>query len=249
MKGRPTHYFRAPSPLPAHGRGGRSEKVYQLSKGALLEGDLEPGDKLSVVAFANQLGCSRVPVMEALKRHELDGFVSIVPHVGCRVAVPRINDIRDFFLMFARVEALVAAFAAEHRTADDLDVFRRLCGYIDDCSAAAGGPDDRVPEYRRLNILFHTEIHRMARSPGTSRIAAGLWYWSDFYIKIAFGSLYFSERIRGSHRRILRAIGDGDAAGACKHVVDQLEMVGAGIVRQLHRRAAGTSGEGMAAPE
>ena len=249
MKGRATPYFRAPSPLPTHGRGGRSEEAYQVIKGALLEGGLEPGDKLSVVSFAKQLGCSRVPIMEALKRLENDGFVSIVPQVGCSVAVPRINDIRDFFLMFARVESLVAAFAAERRTADDLDEFRRLCAYIDDCSAAAGGPDDRDPEYRRLNILFHTQIHRMARSPGTSRIAAALWDRSDFYIKIAFGSLYFSERVRRSHRRIRRAIGDGDAAGACKYVADQLEMVGAGIVRRLHRRAVDVAGGSMAAQE
>lgn len=220
------------------GRGGRSEEAYQFIKGALLEGDLEPGNKLSVVSIAADLGCSRVPVMAALKRLEADGFVAIVPQVGCSVAVPGLDDIRDFFRMFARVESLVAAFAAERRSVADLDEFRRTCDYVDDCANTAGGPDDRDPEYRRLNILFHTAIHRMARSPGTSRIAAGLWDRSDFYIKIAFGSLYFSARIRRSHRRIRRAIIDGDTEAASASVGAQLEAVGAHVVRRLGVRLA-----------
>ena len=62
----------------------------------LLEGDLAAGDKLSVVDLTRTLDCSRVPVMEALKRLAGDGFVQIVPQVGCRVVTPRADDVRDF---------------------------------------------------------------------------------------------------------------------------------------------------------
>jgi len=235
MSKRLESYYQPPSP--DGDRKGRSEEAYRYIKASLLEGALDPGGKLAVVELSDRLGCSRVPVMEALKRLETEGFVRIVPQVGCSVAVPALAEIRDFFAMFARVESLIAGFAAERRTDADLEEFRRVCDYIDDCASAAGGPHDRDPEYRRLNILFHTQIHMMARSPGTSRIAASLWDRSDFYIKIAFGSLYFSERVRRSHGLIRKAIIRGDVEKARLYVSDQLETVGAYVVRRLERPA------------
>ena len=56
----------------------RSENAYQHIRTLLLEGDLGPDDKLSVVDLTRELACSRVPVMEALKRLEGEGFIEEV---------------------------------------------------------------------------------------------------------------------------------------------------------------------------
>ncbi|CAN0392845.1 unnamed protein product, partial [Phaeothamnion confervicola] len=63
----------------------RADAAYDYLKTCLLEGDYGPGQKLSVVELTRELNCSRVPVMEAIKRLAGAGFLHIVPQVGCRV--------------------------------------------------------------------------------------------------------------------------------------------------------------------
>lgn len=210
-----------------------AEAAYRHLMQQLLEGGLEPGDRLSVVELAQVLSCSRVPVMEALKRLDAEGFVEIVPQVGCRVAAPDPDEVRDFFEMFAAVEGTVTRFAALRRSAEDLAEFKQLCSAIDRDLRKAGGPADRDPSYRRLNLAFHTALHRYARAPLACAVAASLWDRSDFFIRIAFGSLYFNRRVRQAHTHIRRAVQDGDGEAAQAAVVAHLRAVGEAVATRL----------------
>lgn len=218
--------------------GPRAESAYAALKIDLLEGGLGPGDKLSVLKLAAAFSCSRVPVMEALKRLQSEGFVEIVPQVGCRVVNPAAEDVSDYFYLFGAVEGAVAALAAERRTKADAKKFRELCAILDKEIALAGTHDERDPTYRHLNLRFHREIHRLAYSPSTSAIAAGMWDRSDFYIKMAFGSLFFSPRVLRSHATIRRAIIDGDANSAEQAVREHLVTVGHDAAQKIREAQA-----------
>ena len=207
--------------------------AYNHVKEQLLEGDLKPQDSLSVVALAEQLGCSRVPVMEALKRLEQEGFLTIVPQVGCKVVSPEAQDVMDFFELFSSVEGTIARFAAERRSDEDLVDFRKVCRHIEKEAALAGTPADRDPVYRQLNLLFYTQMHKMARAPLASCIVAGFWDRSDFYIKTTFGSLYFSSEVKRVHGGVRDAIIDGDAEMAESEIKAHLRAVGQNVARRL----------------
>ncbi|MEQ8231390.1 MAG: GntR family transcriptional regulator [Gammaproteobacteria bacterium] len=217
-------------------RPARAEQAYQHLRSALLEGPLGPGDALSVVALTRELGCSRVPVMEALKRLAGEGFVDIVPQVGCRVARPAVDEVRDFFTLFAAAEGTVAGFAAARRDAAGLAEFGDVCAEVDAGLARARPPGEPDPTYRRLNLLFHGCIHRLARSPVSTAIARGLWDRSDFYIKLAFGSLYFSRRVRAAHADMRAAIVAGNAAAAEAATRAHLVAVGKAVAASLAAR-------------
>lgn len=218
---------------PPGSRTARAERAYEYLRLALLEGDLLPGDKLSVVELTAQLDCSRVPVMEAMKRLAAEDLIDIVPQVGCQVATPTAAQVTDFFKLFAAVEKTVTALAAARRSDTDVSEFREVCAEVDRLMRQAGGPESRDPLYRRANLLFHSCIHRMAHSPTATRIAASLWDRSDFYIKLAFGSLYFSTQIKRSHRAIRRAIIAGDADSAGETIAAQLEAVGTRVAAKI----------------
>ena len=226
--------------FPVRTAGRRSEGSTPLAQGAyahllqaLLEGPLVPGDRLSVVDLAEQLGCSRVPVMEAVKRLAAEGFVDVIPQVGCRVARPDPAEVRDFFELFAAVEGCVTRLAAARRTPEDLASFKALCTRLDQALRNAGGPEARDPAYRRVNLEFHTAIHHLSRAPLACAVAAGMWDRSDFFIKVAFGSLYFNRRVRQAHSAMRKAIVDGDPAAAEAAVEAHLRDVGAAVAARL----------------
>ena len=211
----------------------RAHDAYAHLLTQLLEGELKPGDWLSVVDLAAALKCSRVPVMEAIKRLAGEGFVTVIPQVGCRVRMPNPDEVEDFFALFAAVEGCVARLAAARRTIDDVAEFKALCATIDQSLKKAGRPTTRDPAYRRLNLMFHTQIHTLARTPSACQIAASLWDRSDFYIKVAFGSLYFTKRVRQAHLAIRRAIVAGDPDAAENAVEGHLRAVGNAVSARL----------------
>ena len=207
--------------------------AYEHLKRGILDGTRAPGDPLPVVALAAELDCSRVPIMEALKRLQREGLVAIVPQVGCRVALPDSDDVADFFGLFAAVEGMVTRFAAERRSEEDLTAFRAVCAYVDEHAKRAGGPEAHDPTYRRVNRAFHSEIHAMARSAFAADLAASCWDRCDFYITQAFGSLYFSSRVRRAHAQIRRAIIDGDGAKAEAAVRAHIGAAGKRVAARL----------------
>lgn len=227
----------APLRAPTAPSAARADAAYDHLKTQLLEGEWGPGTKLSVVDLARALDCSRVPVMEAVKRLANEGLVQIVPQVGCRVVSPSPAEVRDFFTLFAAAEGTMSAFAAARRTAEDVVAFERLCADIDRRAASAGGPAEHDPTWRRLNLLFHGSLHQLARSPLTAAIAATMWDRSDFYIKSAHGSLYFSRAVKAAHRAIRAAIVAGDADAARRATAAHLEAVGEGVARAMTRQA------------
>ncbi len=233
MPSRPRALTNFAIPRVAESSNALAQNAYAFLLGELLEGKLAPDDWLSIVAISEQLKCSRVPVMDAMKRLAREGFVTILPQVGCRVAVPEPAEVHDFFSLFAAVEGCVARLAAERRTREDIVEFKQTCLQIARLLRDAGGPAAADPTYRQANVLFHSHIHRIARAPSACRIAASLWDRSDFYIKVAFGSLYFSRRVRQAHGAISRALINGDPAAAEVAVEGHLRAVGEGVSQRL----------------
>ena len=188
-----------------------SDVVAERLREMILDGPLSAGDPVVVADLGQQLGVSRQPVMEALKRIEADGAIEILPQIGCRIRTPDVDEVEDFFQMFAAMEGEISAFAAARHSREQAAGFAEtLAGIFD----ALDSPDSRSSSNssdRGLNRLFHGAIHEMARSPGIARLSSALWDRSDFYVKTAFGAFRISSRVRKAYREIGEAIRARDA--------------------------------------
>ncbi len=202
-------------------------------KSLLLDGGLEPGQPVSIAAVTRAMSVSRQPVMDAVRRLASEGFIQVLPQIGCRVVSPQPDSVGDFFQLFARGEGLVCRLAAERRTASDAEALQKLAHEVLLESKDGGAPDDQDPRYRHLNRRLHDAIHRLARSPIASEISTSMWDRSDFYLRAAFGSLYFSPAVRRAHAAIVAAIVVGDADTADRATVEHLTGVGERTVKRL----------------
>ena len=198
-----------------HGR--LADIAYNHIKTLLVDGQFNPGARVQIQPFVKELGMSRQPIMEALKRLATEGFLEIVPQVGCRVAIPEKHEIADFFRMFALAEALCAECAAARRSDDELERLTRLSQQIGALIGRGLADSEAAHRYRGINREFHRQIHVMARSATIGRIAEGLWDLGDFYIGTALGTSLFAERLESAHdehEAIRRAIADRDPPSA-----------------------------------
>ena len=68
-------------PEPFHSRDQRvlAEQVFDVLQQSIVDGELRPNQRLVESEIARNLGTSRTPVREALKRLEMTGYVSKSP--------------------------------------------------------------------------------------------------------------------------------------------------------------------------
>jgi len=213
-------------------RGMRLGSVaYEQIKEQLLEGRWAAGERLSLETFKAQLGASKQPVMEALRRLDADGLVEIIPQVGCRVAAYDQQEVADFFTLFAAFEGAIAGVAAVRRTEEDLSALREMHGRIGDLTKEPSA-DARAHGYRVLNRAFHGLIHRMARSNLVEEMSLRMWDLSDFLINTAGVPQPLSSALdarHSDHEAIYRALIAGDGAAARsemeQHILGTVQVI------------------------
>jgi DNA-binding GntR family transcriptional regulator len=193
-----------------------AEHCYESVLEQLLDGSLRPGEQLPIETLCTSLGVSRHPLMEAVKRLEYEGFITIAPQVGCRVVETDASDVHDFFGFFAAAEALCARHAAERRTPEGARRMAELCR-ASEALCAQEDERERSRGYRALDERLHAEIRRVGRSRIVDQISSRLWHRADFLVTSIVGPHIHSERLdtaHAEHERIVHAVaaGDGDAA-------------------------------------
>lgn len=198
-------------------RGHLTNEAYQLVLQRLRDGDYTTGQRISVEDLVVELGASRQPVLDALKRLSTEGFLDIIPQVGVRVVVPQRDDFNDFFRLQATVEGLCAGLAAERANAADAARLAEINAEFGILVRRGARGDRDAADYRAVNYAFHSQVMTLANSAVLAEYARGLWARSDFYISTATGSELFTDRLTASleeHEGIYQAIAAKDSAAA-----------------------------------
>ncbi len=86
---------------------------------AIREGILVPGERLTQIEIANQLGVSRIPLRDALRRLEAESLVEIDGHRGARVTALGPDDIAEIYEMRIVLEAICIRHAVSNLSEDD----------------------------------------------------------------------------------------------------------------------------------
>ncbi|MEI5098056.1 GntR family transcriptional regulator [Streptomyces sp. PmtG] len=139
--------------IPAH-------SVCTAIRDDIVAGVYERGTRLTEELLARRYGVSRVPVREALRTLEAEGFVVTRRHAGACVAEPTEQDAADLLEVRTLLEPLAAARAAQRRTEAHLKVLRGLVRLGQERARRGGGED-----LRSLDGWFHETLAQASASP------------------------------------------------------------------------------------
>ncbi len=200
-----------------------SEKAYEVTKQRLLDGEFGLGERLSVKKLVTELGASRQPVMDGLKRLANEGLLEIIPQVGVQVVALERQEIVDFFSLVTVVEDLCVRLAAERVDAAGAARLAEINAEIG--QLLSQGSDVRKQRYRQLNRAFHIQICTLAQSATLATTAHSLRDRSDFFINTALADSMFTHRLADAHQEhglICQAIAANDAAAAQRGMEDHI---------------------------
>ncbi len=189
-----------------------AEEAQAALRAAILGGEIEPGARLGEVELAEQLGVSRTPVREALRRLAADGLVEVLPNRGARVAQWTPEDLDEIYELRALLESHGAARAAVRIDAAEVAVLGKLCDDMDACVRRGRKRDlDRITT---LNSEFHMRILERSDSPRLGALMAAV-------VQVPLVARTFHQysaeslaRSLGHHRELVAALGARDAAWA-----------------------------------
>lgn len=195
-----------------------AERVYDRIKLAILDGQYGLQEWLPIDRIASELTVSRQPVMDSMRRLAVEGFVSIVPQVGCRLRGYDAVHVTDFFTLFADGEARIAELAAERADSAALDDMRATSARIGLLRRSRTSEEERSRAYRQLNRALHGRMRQAARSSAVAEVVESMGDRSDFFIALANRPI-FAARLVAAHREheaILQAIAERDATRAAE---------------------------------
>jgi DNA-binding GntR family transcriptional regulator len=190
--------------------------VYEVLRRDIVDGKLKSGQKIIMSDVAKRFGLSEIPVREAIRRLESDGFVQFTPHIGAIVSQMDEKEVVEIYLIRIELEALATRLAVPHVTADDIDYLEKK---NHDMGLAI--KQNRPEELGALNKDFHLRIYRAAPYPYLNKLISDLWEKAERTQSVF---AYVPERAAasvGEHYQIIKSLRSKDLAAAEKLIKEQ----------------------------
>jgi DNA-binding GntR family transcriptional regulator len=105
---------------------GKQERTYAILRSRILDGTYGPGQRLVIDALARDLDVSPMPVREAIRRLEAEGWVVYQRHQGAQVAPLDEAGWMEALSTLAVLEGYATALSAPHLTGEDVTRARAI---------------------------------------------------------------------------------------------------------------------------
>jgi len=194
------------------------ELVSDALREAIVNGTLRAGERLMEIQLAEDMGVSRTPVREAIRKLELEGFVVMLPRKGAYVADISIKDINEVFEIRTALDGLAAGLAAERITEGELEQLERLLVEIG--KPIEQGDLELVVE---IDTRFHDVLYKASRNDRLVGIIGNL---RELFQRFRTISMAFPGRIKETveeHKRLVEAISQRDVELAQRLAREHME--------------------------
>jgi DNA-binding GntR family transcriptional regulator len=196
-----------------------SDIALEQVRNYILSGKLKPGQKINQGQLTEELGFSLIPLREAFKRLQAEGYIDIIPHRGAYVKGLSQEEVEDLYMIRVELEEMAAGLAADKLSAKDIETVRNL--YQQMVKATA---ERNSGQLLALNRRFHFTIYRASGRKYLLEILDYLWDRSERYRNLQASDPAMEEEELLEHKEILQACENRDRRRLMKAIrfnVDQ----------------------------
>ena len=218
------------------------ETVCEALRSAIRNGILEPGERLMEVQLAEELGISRTPVREAIRKLEQEGYVIMMPRRGTYVSSVSVNDIKEIFEIRSALESLSTGLAARRIEPDELEKLRALLTEIE--GHIQRKDIDKIVE---TDIEFHGLLYQVSRNERLVTIISNL---KEQLARFRTLSMSYPGRLQETleeHRAMVEAIAANDVEAARDAAERHMERAEETLLKAM--RVSGVRGQVSGAGE
>ena len=197
-------------------------QVFDKIRSDILNGKYKRGEELVESSIGKELGISRTPVREAIRQLELEGLVQLVPNKGAFVTGISEKDVRDIYLIRARLEGLAARIAAKNITPELLDAMEETV-----VLSEYHAKKEHYEQVCEMDSKFHKLLYKAS---GSRILEHTLTDFHQYVQRVRMASIMKKRRMEKSndeHDAILTAIREHDEEKAelvaTRHISNTVE--------------------------
>ena len=206
------------------------ETVCAALRDAIKRGILEPGERLMEVQLAEELGISRTPVREAIRKLEQEGYVIMMPRRGTYVSDVSVKDVKEIFEIRSALESLAISLATMRIEPDELEKLQTLLAQI-------GGHIENkdIDKIVATDIEFHGLLYQVSRNERLVNIISNL---KEQLARFRTLSMSYPGRLQetlAEHRAMVEAIAAGDVEAAREAAERHMEQAEETLLRAMRK--------------
>ena len=209
------------------------EMVYEELKMQILKGSIIPGTRMMEVELAEEMGVSRTPIREAIRKLEKEGLVTIEPRRGAYASMISTEDMVEILEVRQDLEGLAAYFAADRMTEEKMEELREVSNSYNE-AVKSGKMEDMI----KYDTRFHHIIVESCRNKILVQMIEQLQELVLRFRYIYYDNFRRAENMPEEHEAIVAAISEGNAdkarAAADIHIDRLKELVMKEGVQQRH---------------
>ncbi len=201
-----------------------AEQVFEQLEQKILTGEYAKGELFTEMYLSKELGVSRTPVREALRRLEQEHLVELSTK-GAKIVGISKKDILDMYEVRIRVEGLAARLAAEVISEDGK---KELCDLVE--LQEFYTQKKNVDYIKNVDSEFHDALYRHCGSTVFYEILNSLHKKVVKYRKASIQNNDRSFQSVKEHRAICDAIVSGDGVLAEKLTIEHIKNARENII-------------------
>ena len=143
------------------------QKITRMIRDAIIQGQFKPGERLIQDELAKSLGVSRMPIREAFKQLQAEGYVTLEPHKGAVVKEFTVQELEEIYLLRSKLEPLAVKESLkqiDEQTINQMETYQELMKKT-----------ESIHEYVDLNIKFHSLLIKDCKLEKLNSIIQNLW--------------------------------------------------------------------------
>ena len=182
-----------------------AEKAYEFILEKIITVELAPSSVIEERKLMKDFGLGRTPVREALKRLQVEKFVTVSPRRGMFVAPITYSDINRIYEVRLELEAFCMRLASERITDPELETIEE---HVNVCKAAEGKSiEEQIALDRQFHFLTYEGCHNSWLIADLKRyyyMSQRIWFYGYTSLEAIWIGLQ-------DHPHILRALRERDA--------------------------------------
>lgn len=128
--------------------------AYNFLLNKIVNGELKPGDRISLRKIAAQVGSSVIPVLEAFQRLSGEMLIQSVPHSGYTVTVPSFAMLKETYQMREAIECLSARLLAQTITEAQYQTLLHYATILDTVPVTDETREEAQKAHRSFHLLL-----------------------------------------------------------------------------------------------
>ena len=203
-----------------------AEQVFERLEGEILTGKYQRGEVLTELRLVSDLGVSRTPVREALRKLEQEHIIEITPR-GIMILGVTEQDLEDIFAVRMKIEGMASYHAAKNITDEELSELRETLE-LQEFYVGKKDPD----RIKTMDSRFHQLIYRFCGSTVLFDTLMPLHKKVQKYRRASVENNDRAQQSAREHRAIYEAIAARNAELAETYTAEHISNAASHILKK-----------------